>query len=346
MTKAEIISKVLIDMGEVIGSSELRVLKDCLHRSLYGVVLVEESTEITEIVKIENEELLKKFLFEKKIEGLSDATLSQYKRETERFLGQISKHYSEVKSDDVYFFLAILMGRKLSVNSVDNARKFIKPFFKWLYENEYINKDIFINIRPMKRIEKQKEYLTNEEIARVREVSQDDTRSLALIDFLLSTGIRVSECSNLKISDVDFMNGEASIYATKTNEWRKVYLDPNAIKHLQDYLNMRIDSSPYLFANLRRSHSGEISRMSKNSIEKIISKHCRKANVNKHCTVHIFRKTLATRLYKRGMDITAIARILGHSSVTTTEKYYLTVCDSHTKYQYKKCIRRKKWTNT
>lgn len=242
------------------------------------------------------------------IEGLSDATLSQYKRETERFLGRINKHYSEIKADDVYFYLATLMSGKLSVNSVDNARKFIKPFFKWLYENEYIIKDIFVNIRPMKRIDKQKEYLTNEEIARVREASQDDTRSLALIDFLLSTGIRVSECSNLKISDVDFMNGEVSIYATKTNEWRKVYLDPNALKHLQDYLNMRLDSSPYLFVNLKRTH-GEIAKISKHSIEKMIHKHCQMANINKHCTVHIFRKTLATRLYKRGMDITAIARI-------------------------------------
>lgn len=338
MTKSNVISRILMEMSDVIGSSELRELKDCLHRSLYGVILVEESTEIAAVDRAGNEELLKKFIFEKKIEGLSDATLSQYKRETVRFLDRIHKHYSEIKADDVYFYLATLMGGQLSVNSVDNARKFIKPFFKWLYENEYISKDIFINIRPMKRVDKQKEYLTNEEIVRVREASQEDTRSLALIDFLLSTGIRVSECSKLKISDVDFMNGEVSIYATKTNEWRKVYLDPVASKHLQDYLNIRTDSSVCLFANMRSSRGGGITGMSKSSIEKIVGEKCRKADINKHCTVHIFRKTLATRLYKRGMDVTAIARILGHSSVTTTEKYYLSVCDSDIKHQYEKCI--------
>lgn len=337
MGKTDIISRILIEMSSIIEDGELRELRDCLYRNLYGLIMVEESTAIVESDRIENEDMLKRFLFEKKIEGLSTATLEQYKRETERLFGTLNKHYLEIKSDDINYYLAILLHRKLSVNSVDNARKFIKPFFKWLYEHEYVSKDIFIHIKPVKRIDKQKEFLTGEEITKVRDVCQGDTRSLALIDFLLSTGIRVSECSNIKISDVDFAKGEVSIYATKTNEWRKVYLDANALKHLQDYLNIRKDSSVYLFANIRRSRNGDISKMSKGSIEKIIHLCCRKANIAKHCTVHIFRKTLATRLYKRGMDITAIAKILGHRSVTTTEKYYLSVCDSDIKYQYTKC---------
>lgn len=335
--KSNIICRILMEMSELIDDSELRVLKDCLHRNLYGFVLVEESTEIVVLDRIDNADILKKFLFEKKIEGLSDATLLQYKRETERFFDVVNKHYSDIKPDDINYYLAILMSKHLSVNSVDNARKFIKPFFKWLYENEYIYKDVFINIKPIKRIDKQKEFLTSEEITKVRDASRDDLRSMALIDLLLSTGIRVSECSNLKISDVDFEKGEVSIYSTKTNDWRKVYLDANALKHLQDYLNMRTDTSTYLFTNLRRSRNGEICQMSKSAIEKSIHQYCQKADIKKHCTVHIFRKTLATRLYKRGMDITVIAKILGHKSVTTTEKYYLTICDSDIKYQYSKC---------
>lgn len=337
MTKANIVNSILMEMSDIINDNMLKALKDCLYRNLYGFAVIEESTEVAAVDRPDNVSMLKKFLFEKKIEGLSNATLLQYKRETERLFGFVTKHYEEIKADDINYYLAILMSKHLSVNSVDNARKFIKPFFKWLYENEYIRKDIFINIRPIKRIDKQKEFLTNEEITKVRDASRDDIRSLALIDFLLSTGIRVSECINLKIGDVDFVKGEVSIYATKTNEWRKVYLDSNAIKHLQDYLNMRKDLSSYLFVNMRRSNNGEVSRMSKYSIEKVIHKYCKKANINKHCTVHIFRKTLATRLYKRGMDITVIAKLLGHKNVTTTEKYYLTICESDIKYQYSRC---------
>lgn len=337
MIKANIVNSILMEMSDMINDTTLRELKDCLYRNLYGFVVVEESTEIAIVDRPDNMSMLKKFLFEKKIEGLSNATLLQYKRETQRLFDCINKHYMEINADDINYYLAVLMSKHLSINSVDNARKFIKPFFKWLYENEYIKKDIFINIRPIKRIDKQKEFLTNEEITKVRDASRDDTRSLALIDLLLSTGIRVSECSNLKINDVDFAKGEVNIYATKTNEWRKVYLDSNAIKHLQDYLNMRNDLSPYLFVNQRRSNNGEVSRMSKYSIEKVIHKYCKKASIKKHCTVHIFRKTLATRLYKRGMDITVIAKLLGHKNVTTTEKYYLTICDQDIKYQYSKC---------
>ena len=292
MTKFDIVSKILMEMDGTIGDCELKVLRNCLYKNLYGLTILEESTEVTTTNDLSNEELLRKFIFEKKIEGLSNTSLLQYKRETERFFSIIDKHYCDVKPDDINYYLAILMSKNLSVNSIDNARKFIKPFFKWLYENEYISKDIFVNIKPIKRIDKQKEYLTNEEITKIRDESQYDTRSLALIDFLLSTGVRVSECSNLKITDVDFVKGEANIFSTKTGEWRKVYLDANALKHLQDYLNTRKDLSPYLFVNLRQSSNGKISKMSKTSIEKIIHKYCRQANILKHCTVHIFRKDI------------------------------------------------------
>lgn len=338
MTASDIISNILISMDEVLSNEDLRSLRDCLYRSMYGLTIVEETTELSTKNIEGNDAMIKKFVFSRKIEGLSNETLIQYKRETERFFEFIGKHYSEVKSDDINYYLSYLMSKHLSVNTIDNSRKFIKPFFKWLYENEYIRKDVFLHTRPIKRVEKQKEFLTNEEVTKVRDASQGDVRSLALIDFLLSTGVRVSECSNLKISDVDFLKGEVNIYATKTKEWRKVYLDSNALKHLQDYLNTRIDTSPYLFVNIRKSPRGILRNMSNVSIEDIVHRCCNKANIlNKHCTVHLFRKTLATRLYKRGMDITVIAKILGHKNVTTTEKYYLTICEQDIKYQYMRC---------
>lgn len=77
--------------------------------------------------------------------------------------------------------------------------------------------------------------------------------------------------------------------------------------------------------------------MKNDSMQKIVQKYCKEAKVNRHCHVHIFRKTLATRLYRHGMDIAVIAKILGHK-IQTTEKYYLSVCDNDVKYMYNKCI--------
>lgn len=92
------------------------------------------------------------------------------------------------------------------------------------------------------------------------------------------------------------------------------------------YLN---ESSKYLFGG---RNNGKISS---NTINNILKKYSSKANINKHCTVHLCRKTLATKLYKKGMDIGKIANILGHHSVKTTEQYYLTICQDDIYNTYK-----------
>lgn len=298
---------------------------------------VHNCTDIVSVENISNEKMISKFVFEQKIGGLSDNTIKQYKRETERFFSVVNKNFSEVNTDDISYYLAILMSKKISVNSVDNARKFLKPFFKWLYESEYITKDIFLKIKPIKRVEKQKNFFTDDEIVNMRDACQDDVRALALVDFLLSTGLRVSECSNLKLENIDFNTGVVNVYATKTSQWRKVYLDSNALKHLHDYLNTRTDTCPYVFANKRRV-KGQITRMKNESMQKLVQKYCKEAKIYRHCHVHLFRKTLATRLSKRGMPITSIAKILGHGSIRTTEQYYLSILDQDVKYMYQKCI--------
>ena len=336
MINDEIKNRILMEMNGVIGDAELRQLKMCLDRNFYGVTVMDNCTDIVKQDMITNETMLHRFIFEKRIEGLSGNTLSQYKRETLRFFSVINKHFKDITSDDINFYLATLMSNGISVNSVDNSRKFIKPFFKWLYENEHIKKDVFIKIKPIKRTDKQKDYLTENDIVKIRDVCQENKRALAIVDFLLSTGVRVSECSNLKLQNIDFISGEVNIYASKTNEWRKVYLDSNALKHLQDYINTRTDTCPYVFVNLKRTN-GEITRMKNGSIQKIVQRYCKMAKIHKHCHVHLFRKTLATRLYKHGMELPIIAKILGHKTIKTTEKFYLTICDQDIKYLYHKC---------
>ena len=336
MTNDDIKNRILMEMNNVIGDEDLKKLKLCLDRNFYGVTVIDNCTDIVKLETVTNEDLLNKFVFEKKIEGLSNNTLSQYKRETQRFFSIIAKHFTDITSDDINFYLAVLMSKGISVNSVDNSRKFIKPFFKWLYENEYIKKDVFLKIKPIKRTDKQKDYLTDSDIVKIRDVCQENKRALALVDFLLSTGVRVSECSNLKLQNIDFATGEVNIYATKTSEWRKVYLDSNALKHLQDYVNSRTDTCPYVFVNIKRTN-GEITRMKNGSIQKIIQKYGKMAQIHKHCHVHLFRKTLVTRLYKRGMELPIIAKLLGHKTIKTTEKFYLSICDQDIKYLYHKC---------
>lgn len=336
--KEEIKNRILMEMAEVLTYEETQKLKGCLERNFYEVTVMKNTTEIVAVEKSSNEKMLVRFQFERGLEGISRNSLIQYVREAKRFFCLVNKHYSEVKTEDIQYYLYRLMeSGRMSATSVDNARKFLKPFFKWLYEKEFLPKDIFLQVRPVKRTEKTKEYLTDDEIVLLRDCCKDDIRALALIDMLLSTGIRVSECSNMKISDIDFIKGEVRIYSFKTNKWRKVYLDSNAKNHLSQYLGTRKDNSPYVFVNTRKQNDS-VGRMQNGSIQKLIQKYCDKAKINRQCSVHLFRKTMATRLYSRGMDISLIAQILGHSSVKTTEKYYLSFQEKDIYYMYQKCI--------
>lgn len=82
---------------------------------------------------------------------------------------------------------------------------------------------------------KKKEVLTNIEVEKLRDECKNNVRDSAIIDFLLATGVRVSELCALNIDNVDIYSGEVEVYGKKTRKWRTVYLDAKALKHLSDY---------------------------------------------------------------------------------------------------------------
>lgn len=163
--------------------------------------------------------------------------------------------------------------------------------------------------------QKKKEILTSEEILKLRDSCVLPV-DLALLDFLVSTGVRVEECHRLNIEDINFDSNCVSVYAPKTKRYRTVFLTPEASKHIHDYLDFRHDDNPALFV-FRGS------RMSNQCIEVHLRRLAERAGINKHCTVHLFRRTLASTLHAKGMNDLDIATILGHNDVQTTIKYYI-----------------------
>lgn len=312
-----------MEMQPYMDLSTLQILKQCLDKNFYGFVVTQESTEIS-VINNNNEVLLKKFAVEKSITGLSQKSIQQYVFATRKFLDTIGKNYLDITSDDINIYLYGEMKRNVSKTGVENTRKFIKAFFTWLYENELIQKDIFKNIKNIKKEDKPKQFLTEEEVVLMRDNCQTK-RELALIDFLYSTGVRVSECANLKIEDVDFMDGCVKIYGQKTRKWRRIYLNAQALKHLNDYINEKNIKSEYVFA----VQNGK--KTTCQTIEKIVKTIADRSGIKKKCTVHLFRKTLATRMKRMGVGVEVIAEILGHSSSATTEKYYMSISDEQIK---------------
>lgn len=156
--------------------------------------------------------------------------------------------------------------------------------------------------------------------------SRTHVRDLALLTLLLGTGIRVSECVGLDISDVDFKNGGIHIHR-KGGKEVTIYFGTEVEDALQDYLDERlgIDALPgsenALFLSLQRR------RITVRSVENLVKKYARIVTPLKKITPHKLRSTYGTNLYRETGDIYLVADVLGHSDVNTTKKHYAALED-------------------
>ncbi len=207
-----------------------------------------------------------------------------------------------------------MFARIRSIIPVNIPRVFSLGFF---LINEIITKNPFDRIRPIKRSDKKKEILLDDEIRALKRVAQNDPKKKAIVYILQATGVRVSECCRWNISDINFKTGEVTVYAQKTDSWRTLFLPKKVLRVLKKYLKTRTDSNPALFIN----RYGR--RMSKASIQDALQTLGKRAKLEKHITVHLFRKTLATFLADSNMPSEQICYIMGHKQYSTTLRYYI-----------------------
>ena len=333
MTKQDVQNAILNDMTPYLDSEVLDQLKFSLIRNMHGYDFVEEQTALSTFID-DNMEYLKRFCNEMAVNNVAESTRKQYYRAARNMLEELNKNFRDVTYDDTMYYFSILAERKgnndtyISKRTLDTHRKHCKAFFNWCVDNEYIEKNPFSKFKKIKYETKEKEILTNAEIVMLRDACETK-QELAVIDFLLSTGVRVSECCSVDHKNIDFATGIVKIYGQKTRKRRKVFLDAPAQKHIVEYLNEREGEQEALFVATKRPHK----RLGKATIETITKRVAQRAGVNKKCTVHLFRRTLATTLYKKGMPLKDIAAILGNS-VDILEKDYIILEDRDIERKY------------
>ncbi|MCP1109226.1 tyrosine-type recombinase/integrase [Ohessyouella blattaphilus] len=152
-------------------------------------------------------------------------------------------------------------------------------------------------------------------------------RDLAILTLLLGTGIRVSECVGLNISDVDFKNNGITV-TRKGGSQMVVYFGDEVEAALMNYLEVvRNNTTPLpsaedaLFLSTRRT------RMGVQAIQNMVKKYAKQVTPNKKITPHKLRSTYGTSLYKETGDIYLVADVLGHKDINTTRKHYAAIDD-------------------
>lgn len=217
----------------------------------------------------------------------------------------------------------------------------LKSFYNYFFRNEKIRTNPAALVRMPKLHEKEIIRLDIDEVAELLdEVEQGNSltdkqkafhektkvRDLAILTLLLGTGIRVSECVGLDISDVDFKNGGIRIHR-KGGKEVTVYFGDEVEEALLSYLEEREGVQPEsgheeaLFLSLQRK------RMSVRSVENLVKKYAKIVTPLKKITPHKLRSTYGTNLYRETGDIYLVADVLGHSDVNTTKKHYAALED-------------------
>lgn len=272
----------------------------------------ERCTQVT-VRDNSNETMLKTFLATKRVEGASESTIKRYRELNTALIDYIGKPLNMISTFDIRFYLSVKRDRdKVSNHTLDGMRRCYNSFFKWLANEGFIPKNPCAALSQIKYKKVVKKPYSPTELEKLRKAC-NNIRDLALVEFLYSTGCRVSEVSNLDVTDIDFDVLQCTVLG-KGNKERTVYLTEVATMYLRDYLSNRESISDALFVGKNKK------RLGKAGIEALLKRLGEKAKVeNVH--PHRYRRTLATNLLDHGMNIQDVAAILGHADLKTTQIY-------------------------
>ena len=274
-----------------------------------------------------DETILKEYCACLLIEGKSSKTVDQYKRTLERFKDAINKHYTDVNPSDIRLYLAIQKSNGVSNRTMENVRANLSAFFKWMEREEKISRNPCASISAIKYTDKIRLPFSMVEIDLLRSACKTD-KERALLELLLSSGIRVSELTDLTIKDINFDDYSVNVKCGKGGKSRTTYINELTKTHLLKYLTARQFLGEYLFYNKKKEP------LNPGGVRFILKQIGERANVN-NVHPHRFRRTFASGMARRGMEVQEIKKLLGHSNINTTMEYVYT-SDEQTLISYKK----------
>jgi len=230
----------------------------------------------------------------------------------------------KVSRDHIRGFLGRL-ARKNSKTTIQRKLSTLKSFFNFLLKEGVISSDPTEFISYPRRERHLPNFLTVDEVFRLLDGLEGSTalqlRDRAMLELLYAAGIRVSELTGLGLMDLDLANGRLKVKGKGKKE-RIVFIGSKSLEALKDYLRIRNEflrkkkaNEQALFLNYR----GE--RISDRSVARIVEKYSRACSGLKKISPHSLRHTFATHLLNAGADLRFIQEILGHESLSTTQKY-------------------------
>jgi integrase/recombinase XerD len=311
--KEQFINSVMAKVCDVISLEEARRIKSILENELYNYDLVTATKELVPIQGIPEKLLI--YLAAKKLDGLSDLTLKNYKQHLLRFARFTQKEVHNITTMDIRMYLANYGSGGQKKSTISTEISYLKSFFSWLKNEGYINEDPMCRIKNIKTEKKVRSALSPEELELIRDNCKN-LREKAFVELFYSTGCRLEEIRKLDKDDIQWHNDTAVVMGKGSKE-RPVFLNAKAKIHLWKYLQSRTDDNPALFVSTKKPFG----RLCRRSIEKTFNDLGKKAGINKSVFPHLVRHTTATHMLSNGTNLAEVQHYLGHEDPATTQIY-------------------------
>ena len=254
----------------------------------------------------------------------SKETINSYQRDLNSYRDYLNNRnidYKKITKLQILEYLKYLDECDLGNKSISRHLSSFRSFYNYLIEIKEVDSNVFKRVKNPKVPKKLPNYLTINEIEdlldNIGEKNNEEIRNKCLFEILYSTGMRVSEVSNLKMNSINLNESSIRVMGKGSKE-RIVYYGEYLKTILDKYLKIRNEflkkgENGYLFVN----KNGDI--LSRESISYIIKKIEKKSSINHKISPHILRHSFATHLLDNGADLRSVQELLGHENLDTTE---------------------------
>ena len=330
----KILEKIVNEMAPHLDQKQLEHLSNVLYINFHGLEIQEQCTELIPSGLEGDEAKVRMFVASKKAVNRQDNTLRQYTREIRNMLDFLGKRIEDITGMDLRYYYGVMREKRgIKMSTMQTRLHYLSSFWDFLTTEELVRSNPVKKVGVLKLEKVIKKPYSAEELEALR-TSCGTLRDRALVEFLYSTGVRVSEMVALNVGDIEMGKQELVVFGKGSKE-RKTYLTDGAKFYLRRYLQSRSQEEGLagkpLFETLDKPHD----RLTVAGVQHMLRELCKRAKVD-NVHPHRFRRTIATDLLNRGMPIEQVKEFLGHEKLDTTMIYCTvkeeSVHSSHRKY--------------
>lgn len=259
--------------------------------------------------------------------GLSDNSIYSYGYDLNKFAIFLEKehiNFLEVKANDIMRFLEEERERKISAKTLAREVVAIRQFYKYLRDEKRLDSNPTEKIETPEVARTIPDYLTQAEIEELfRNIKEDnlyELRDKCIFELLYSSGLRISEACNLKMTDIDMENMTITVEG-KGGRQRLVPFGEKSLEILKRYLSesrteiLKKRTCDFVFVSKKGSY------INRKSVWRLLNHYIKRTKIKKKVTPHTLRHSFATHLLENHADLKSVQELLGHIDISTTQIY-------------------------